>query len=177
MADKVRALKLTSIPGENVSQFMQTVIPMLEDIEMCAMTFSQVPNLTSMALKGLMAATDPMISIQVKTMHCEVDGDGAEDSDISTLPEAMAALSKIEDIYRSLATSGYYGPAVPIRPQANLAGVPAKEQQLSQDRGANSTTGNRPARGPAHCWDCDQEGHFKGDPKCPGPKTGTTPTG
>ena len=80
MADKVRALKLTSIPGENVSQFMQTVIPMLEDIEMCAMTFSQVPNLTSMALKGLMAATDPMISIQAKTMHCEVDGDGAEDS-------------------------------------------------------------------------------------------------
>jgi hypothetical protein len=103
---------------------------MLEDIEMCAMTFSQVPNLTSMALKGLMAATDPMISIQAKSMHCEVDGDGA-DSDVSTLPEAMAALSKLKDTYRSLATSGYYGPALPTRPQANLAGVPAQEQQLS----------------------------------------------
>jgi hypothetical protein len=64
IADKVRVLKLTSIPGENITQFMQTVIPILEDIEMCAMTFKQVPNLTSLAVKGLMAATDPMISIQ-----------------------------------------------------------------------------------------------------------------
>ena len=127
MAETVKALKLTSFPGENVSLFMQTIIPMLEDIEMCAMTFSQVPNSASLALKGLMAATDPMISIQANTMHCEVDGDGAEDSDVSTLPKAKAAMSKIEDTYRSLATTGHYGPAIPIRPahQANLAGTPS----------------------------------------------------
>ena len=45
---------------------------------------------------------------------------------VSTLHEAMAALSKIEDTYWSLATSGYYGPAIPIRPQVNLAGVPVQ---------------------------------------------------
>ena len=81
----------------------------------------------------------------------------------------------MENKYLALVQIGHYGPAMlPIKPgfKANLAGVPATDQQLSQDRGANSTTGNRPAKAAARCWDCDQVGHFKGDPKCPGPKTG-----
>jgi hypothetical protein len=174
LADTVKAVKLASIPGENVSGFMETVIPLLEDIEMAAMTFSQVPNLTSLAMTGLMSATDTMISSEAKTIFCDEDGDGSAASDVSTLSKAQDALTLMENKYLSLVQIGHYGPAMlPIKPgfQANLAGVPATEQ-LSQDRGANSTTGNRPAKAAARCWDCDQVRHFKGDPKCPGPKTG-----
>ena len=97
IADTVRAVKLTSIPGENVSGYMQTVIPLLEDIEMAAMTFSQVPNMTSLALTGLMSATDIMIPSKTKDMFCTEDGDGSAASDVSTLPKAMAALTVLEN--------------------------------------------------------------------------------
>jgi hypothetical protein len=54
---------------------------------------------------------------------------------VMDLKTPIAAMNDIEDIYRPLFTSGYYGQAIPSRtgPQANLAGVPANEQQLSQD--------------------------------------------
>jgi hypothetical protein len=94
LVDKAKALKLTSIPGENITQFMLVVTPMLRDIEMCAITFSQVLNLTSLALCGLMAATDPMIALQATTMNCKVDSDGAEDSNVSTLAEMLAAMNE-----------------------------------------------------------------------------------
>jgi hypothetical protein len=105
-------------------------------------------------------------------MNCKVASDGAEDSNVRTLAEALTAMNAIDKTYQSLVTCGHYGPAVTIRThQANLT-VPTDGQQLSQSRGANSTTGNRSARVPPCCWDCDQMGHLGGNPKCPNPKPG-----
>ena len=61
----------------------------------------------------------------------------------------------------------------PFRNRSGSA-LQAQIGTLGQQRDASSTTGNGASSKPkGACWDCGKEGHHKGDPSCPEPKTKT----
>jgi hypothetical protein len=90
--------------------------------------------------------------------------------------DPIQVLLEVELYYKMQMDQESYGPASTIQKRSGSA-LQAQIGTLGQQRDASSTTGNGASSKPkGACWDCGKEGHHKGDPSCPEPKTKTTGT-
>ena len=166
---QLEKLDIRKFPGENITLFNQAAVKIIREIQMNFMTASQVPDLTTAALTGLMNSSCPYLLDRITTLHIANDVNGFDDTISNQQTGPIECLQQIEKMYRVMVNLKKYGPALQIDAKTKLQAMVAMVNQvvdtkLAQDRTASDTSssGGRTKR----CFDCGDTSHFKGSSDC-----------
>ena len=106
LKDKLKNLDIRKYPWENVTTFVQDASKLVREIRMNFTSNSNVPDLTTTTLSGLILSSDDFLLSQVQTLrvNSDVNGFGGILGSFQA-KDPIAALQTIDDLYRALSVS------------------------------------------------------------------------
>ena len=158
LADKLKALDLRKIKGENMTQYQADAMKIIDEIYMSVLDELTIPDLASLALMGLQDASDEQLRLKAGRLLDNADQTLHDCTDPAMLLELLNQLY-VHQMHQQL-----YAPAKSIK--SEIAAMQAKIKELKQSlvQDCTKTSTSKPKMD-VTCYECGEKGHIK--PDCP----------
>ncbi len=173
MCNELEAMDIRKFPGENVTDYMLDAMERVAEIR--ANSKQAVPDLTQLAIKGVISSSDEGLRNLARQIHSDAD-----QPDDTVTPEQ--ALKKLVFYYNGAKRRFMFGPEESLKAHTKASAMQAYIQ--SEVRKANDSLGQQRQGGGGGggrdisnytCYNCGEKGHLSNT--CSKPKTGERHSG
>jgi len=99
LTESLTGLRLHSFPGENVMQYMEQALSIIEEIEMTSLNERMEPDLAALSLVGLTQATDDMLRMKASDALIQAH-QNCDDAEVHASLEPLHLLLLLQQLYK-----------------------------------------------------------------------------